>query len=276
MRKIDDEVYLRIKEADTLLEKMLLQILRERPESVGDILIQTWREIGPGGVKIFAEERKKEAARLMILQLLFLLPKRRLFVKSIKAYKLIRKVKERIVLDNDDLVIDLDKYFAIKKSVILDCIKHMSPVIMGKYSSWGSHRTGAYDLVKDDIQNTYFSVQKAFGLFDTGQHVSFFSYASRWMREGLSSSDFAYRDSTDVPIEEVVDSLFVLPEEDNESEKVDVLTELGAQILPMPVELRIYNLVKGVDNEMDKSEGNVRINVKVGGKVKPLFLPKNR
>ncbi len=218
LRSVDDKIIETIIELDKLIDKAVRIIVTAHPNYVIDHLLnQTYsKDIRPGGVRIFLGSRKKENIKLKLINLISFINTPEKFIEIMNKQGLVRGVKEKIVIFfvesfqknpisflkhyNDPyptyrnvLVLYL-AYEHLKKHTIRITFITLSRIVLSRYKGWTFRRTINSDVdysdYEEDVQNSLFSISKAVDLFNTKKNKSFFSYATRWIKEGISSNTF--------------------------------------------------------------------------------------
>lgn len=243
LRSVDDKLIEAIQELDASLDKMLSILVQFQPRYVADHLLnQTYtKDIGPGGVKVFSGSRKKEKIKLKLLELVSHIDSPKDFIETANEQGLVRNVKERIITNfvdnfNGGWILLLKHYgdpFAVymnlyphylafnqlKNNIVQVTFTTLSRIVLSRYKGWTFQRVIAslvdYSNYEEDVQNSLFSIARALGLFDIRKNKSFFSYATRWIKEGITSSDFILdkEQKTEDPLGNVIPASFKVFEE---------------------------------------------------------------
>lgn len=297
LRTVDDKLIEGILELDKIIDKGITILVRHHPAYVIDhLLSQTYaKDIKSGGVRIFSGSRKKEKIKLKILDLISYTHDPIAFIIQMNKLGLIRSVKESVAaqfIDNfsQDPIVLLKHYgdpfpaykklfpiymayYQLKSHIVKITFATLSRIVLSKYKGWRFKRVitspGDFLNYEEDVQNSTFSIRKALGMFDPSKTKSFFSYATGWIKEGITSAPFSIDDSNlkienesgeivDVRFEPVddtdntaymdkkvfasyVESLWQEP--DIEVNEIKILDYFGGSF-PIPNELRIlYRLL---------------------------------
>lgn len=219
LRSVDDKIIEAIMEMDSILNEALFILVSNMPKYVADHLLnQTYvKDIKPGGVRIFSGSRKKENIKLKLIELVSYIDSPKDFIEKAVELGLIRGTKEKIIYDfmegfknNWFLLLKhygdpffvyqkiypyYSAYGQLKEHITQITFTTLSKIVLSKYNGWLLRRvinsTVDYVNYEEDVQNSSFSIRKAISLFSSSKNKSFFSYVTRWIKEGISSSDFA-------------------------------------------------------------------------------------
>lgn len=267
IRVIDDQIVVCLKQMDRLLNHCLDLLSRSYRHYVSDALIQyVYDSITPGGVRIFKGSRNKEKIKIKLIDVISHTGTDN-FIPVLKEYGLARFVKEKIIekfllhahtnyynwstLGTDPYVLytRINTYFLLY-SKMRETIKNitfevLSEIVLKKYVNWSTQRSiSSYTdtlVYEEDVQNSLFSIDKAIQLFIVGMHKSFFSYATRWIKVGITSSDFKLKKPKSKK-ENVcvidIDSIQLAYSEKEESNTIK--TEYLEGSCPIPNEIRVY------------------------------------
>jgi len=301
LRPLDDKIIESILILDKSLKKLIEKISEKIPKFACDFLFAsaTRPSTSTGGVKIFSNSRKKEYTRLSTLQLISVINKPKLLTREIKRLGLVRGVQEELIISFIEffkkdwkrfLLLYGDPfpvyreifpiyclYTELKSRIIYLTFFTLARSVVLRYKSWGSRRSikskKDHIDVEEDLQNSLFSVQKAFSLFNPKLHKSFFSYVTFWTKHGIESSEYSIKDERKVtedesgrlipilliPLEESTQKIEELnsdfEESDSEREnELNVLNYLTGSF-PLPNEVRIfYHLRNLLDKEKHEDQ----------------------
>lgn len=250
LRSVDDKLIEAIYELDIIIDKAIAILIDYHSSYiVNHLLSQTYsKDIKPGGVRIFSGSRKKESIKLKIIDLISYITTPKSFIGMMNKLGLVRSAREKIITEfiqnfQKDWFLFLRHYGdpfpvyqklypiyiaykQLKHHIIRITFTTLSRIVLSRYQGWTFRRvinsTGDFIDYQEDVQNSAFSINKALGLFDPKKNKSFFSYATRWIKEGISSSDFILNDSDLITYDELGNEVSVQFESMEDSNVVNI------------------------------------------------------